>query len=134
LEAAGSEVKTPESIEEGFDLDVVEPNWMDKPLWEKKFRTWQALTEKSCPAKAGPGGRYCSWVGQGCFYNGCPRRIFEEVAVVSEAIKRPTPSPDYVAELKTLKNQLLKTNRQLKKSQERIKDLEEEIEILRKKN
>ena len=124
MEAAGAEigVKTPE----GLVLEVVEPDWMGKPLWEKKFKAWQALTEKSCPAKTGMGGHFCSWGGHACYYNGCPRRIFEEVAVVAENIPRPTPTPDFVAEFKNLQNQFVKMGKQLKKANERIKDLEDE--------
>lgn len=124
MEASGAAIgaKTPEEVELA-ELAVKE-NWYGKPLWEKKFRTWQILTEKSCIAKAGMGGRFCSWSGMACHYNACPRRIFEEYVPTAE-IDRPRPTPDYVAELKNMQNQVGKLQRQLRKSNERIKDLED---------
>lgn len=128
LEASSAElkpeevVKTPEEVELA-ELAVKE-NWYGKPLWEKKFRTWQYLTKKSCIAKEGMGGRFCSWCGMACHYNACPRRIFEEYVPTAE-IDRPSPTPDYVAELKALQKQINKQARHLKKANERIKELEE---------
>ena len=126
MEASGAQigaVKTPEEIELA-ELAVKE-NWYDKPLWEKKFKTWKILTEKSCIAKAGMGGRFCTWCGMPCHYNGCPRRIFEEYVPTAE-IKRPEPTPDFVAEFNAMKNQIGKLGRRLKKATERIKELEDE--------
>jgi hypothetical protein len=124
LAESSSEVKRPE------DLDLaVEEDWYGKPLWEKKFKSWQSLIWKGCPAKAGPGGRFCVWVGTTCHYNGCPRRIFEEVAVLADNIPRPTPTPDFVGEFNTLKKQVGKVQNQLKKATNRIKELEDEKKV-----
>lgn len=125
LEASGMEIGVVKSPEEMLADLAVEENWYGKPLWEKKFKTWQILTERSCPAKKGQGGRYCSWVGFACHYNGCPRRIFEEY-VATEEVKRPEPTPDFVAEFRTLQKKFGKMQKQLNKANDRIKELEDE--------
>ena len=114
-------VRQPEEL----DIDIIEPKWMDQKLWVKKFKNWQAVIEKGCIAKKGQGGRYCSWVGMACHYNGCPRRIFEYYVELDE-IPRPTPTQDFVAEFKTLQNQFAKMQKHLKKANERIKELEDQ--------
>ena len=125
LKASGVEIGAVKTGEEELAELAVKENWYDKPGWEKKFVTWQKLTEKSCPAKKGPAGRFCQWMGFACHYNACPRRIFEEYVPTSE-IKRPEPTPDFVAEFNAMKKQVGKLQKQVKKSRDRIKELEDE--------
>ena len=128
MEASGAEIgakKLDEIAKTPEELLAVKENWYGKDLWEKKFSTWVSIIRKPCPAKDGPGGRYCLWVGFACNYNGCPQRIFEQYVPTRE-IPRPEPTPDFVAEFNVMKNQVAKLGRRLKKSNERIKELEDE--------
>jgi len=125
MEASGAQIGVTKTGEEELADLAVKENWYGKPHWEKKFKTWQVRTEKSCPAKRGPAGRFCQWMGFACHYNACPRRIFEEYVPASE-VKRPEPTPDFVAEFTAMKKLVAKQGRHLKKATERIKELEDE--------
>ena len=95
----------------GPEATVKLPDWTNKALWEMKFRSWQSLVEKGCVAKRGrPGGlSFCGLGGTACYYNVCPRRTFEEVAVYSkEDITQPVPSPDFVRQLTQATNRVNK--------------------------
>ena len=109
------------------DLDVALPDWTKRPLWERKLKLWANWVEKGCIAKRGRGGMYCGWGGHPCYYNGCPRRIFEEDAV-ADGIPQPVPTPDFVVEFKVMQKQLGRMQQQLKKSNARVRELEKEIE------
>ncbi len=112
-----------EATAENIQVEI--PDWTLKPLWEKKFKVWKNFIQKGCPAKTGLRGHFCSWGGHVCYYNGCPRRIFEEVAVVQEAIPQPVPTPDFVAGFKAMEKQVAQMRKQLNKANARIKELEE---------
>lgn len=109
-------------------LNVKIPDWTAKKLWEKKIRSWMSLIKKGCPARTGPGVGFCSWAGHACYYNACPRRIFEEVAVVEEAIPQPTPSPEFVQQFKQMQKQLNKMGQGLKKTREEVGKIKKELE------
>lgn len=101
--------------------EVKPQNWMEKPLWETKLRLWAMLIEKGCLAKRGRGGAFCGWAGHACFYNGCPRRIFEEVAV---AEGRPVPSPEFMKEFKDMQQTIVNQGKLIEEAGITIKEME----------
>lgn len=116
----------------GPEATVEIPDWTSKALWEMKFRSWAALVEKDCVAKRGgrPGGLFfCGLGGTACYYNICPRRTFEEVAVYSkEDIPQPVPSPDFVRQLTKATNRINKLQKGVNRNTKAINQLEEEKE------
>ncbi len=107
----------------GPETDI--SRWMDKPLWEEKLRLWAMLIEKGCLAKRGRGGAFCGWAGHACFYNGCPRRIFEEVAV---AESRSLPSPEFLKEFKDMQQTITNQGKLIEEAGIAITELEKEKE------
>lgn len=95
---------------------------MEKPLWQEKLRLWAMLIEKGCLAKRGRGGTFCGWAGHACFYNGCPRRIFEEVAVVGQIV----PSPDFVKEFTETVQKMNNMEKRLGEAMKEIEELKKE--------
>lgn len=116
-----------ERIESELDVDI--PQWPDKPLWERKLLLWAQFIEKTCPAKRGVGRgvKFCGWAGHTCYYNGCPRRIFEEDAV-ADGIPQPVPTPDFVTEFTNNTKKLNKLQNRFEKAMVRISELEKEKE------
>ena len=106
-------------------LEVKLPDWTALPLWERKLDLWARLIEKGCTSKRGR--NFCSWSGHVCFYNGCPRRIFEEDAVAS-SIPQPVPSPDFVKAFKAMQQTVVNQGKSLKKATVAIAELEKEKE------
>lgn len=115
------------SVNSGVEPVVFIPDWTDKPLWEKKFIAWKSLLQKSCPAKAGMRGHFCAWGGHACYYNACPRRIFEEVAVIADAISRPVPSPKFEKQFKENVKKMNQMEKTLGAAMKEIKTLKKEL-------
>lgn len=105
--------------------EVKPQNWMGKPLWEEKLRLWAILIEKGCLAKRGRGGAFCGWAGHACFYNGCPRRIFEEVAVAEKS--QSVPSPVFIKEFETMRQTVAIQGKQIHKAKIAIQELEAQL-------
>lgn len=120
------------SVEIGAPLgpeDVKIQDWTARPLWHQKFRLWQTLVEKGCIAKRGQGGHFCGWRGVACSYNACPRRIFEEVAVVRDAIPPPKPSPNFVKQLNQAMARITSLEKARNRDQKLIEQLKKEKEL-----
>lgn len=99
-----------------------EESWsQDKPLWLNKILAWRMLVFKNCPVKAGPGGIYCQWTGHNCFYDGCPRRIFEEAMVTASALPPPPPSANFKQRVLEMQGQIEKLEGQITALQEQLK-------------
>lgn len=105
----------------GPEADI--PTWMEKPLWQEKLRLWAMLIEKGCLAKRGRGGTFCGWAGHACFYNGCPRRIFEEVAAAGQ----PVPPPAYEKQLTEMTGKMSEMEKRLGAAMEEIEELKNEL-------
>ncbi len=116
------------SVDSGVKSNVLIPDWTNKPLWEKKFKAWKSLLQKNCPAKAGMRGNFCSWGGHACYYNACPRRIFEEVAVVADAIPQPVPSPQFEKQFKETMKKMNQMETTLGNAMKEIETLKKELD------
>lgn len=115
--SAGAEIGGPKNLE------VEIPDWTEKKLWEKKLHLWKSFVRKGCPARTGPGIGFCIWIGRPCYYNACPRRIFEEVAVIEETIPQPKPSPDFVQEFRQMQKKLNKLGQGLQRTRAEVEEI-----------
>jgi hypothetical protein len=110
--AGGIELGGKEVEEEAREDPIWHDDW---PLWKNKLEAWKVLVRRGCPGLIGP--NFCMWQGHSCYYNGCPRRIFEEVMIIKSALPSP-PAGNLRQQIKQLEKRMNKLQKRVEKKEE----------------